>query len=90
MAPPYNMAAPNIPSRIRPRRAGLPRSASGRSKAIRAKMPPSPRLSARNTKTMYLSEMMSTSDQKISDRMPRILSGVAGKGCLPEKVSRRT
>ena len=38
--------------------------------AISARMPPSPRLSACITSSTYLTVTISTSDQKISDRMP--------------------
>src|SRR3546814_4634582 len=48
----------------------------GLSRASRARMPPSPRLSARITSSRYFSETTTTSDQKISDRMPNTRSGV--------------
>jgi hypothetical protein len=41
-----------------------------------AKIPPSPFLSARRTKVRYLIATTTTSDQKISERMPRIAPGV--------------
>ena len=44
--------------------------------AIKAKMPPSPLLSARKTYATYLSETISVSAQKISDRMPITFAGV--------------
>ena len=39
-------------------------------------MPPSPRLSARMMKVRYLNVTMKLSDQKTSDRRPRMLSTV--------------
>src|SRR3954470_16568925 len=42
-----------------------------------ARMPLSPLLSARMTKRMYLIEMMSVSDQKMSDSTPSTFSCVA-------------
>ncbi len=40
--------------------------------AMSAMMPPSPRLSARMMTSTYFTVTVSISDQKISDRMPRI------------------
>jgi len=42
---------------------------------VSARMPPSPSLSVRITKTKYLMLMMITSDQKMSESTPRTLSG---------------
>ena len=50
-------------------------------------IPPSPRLSARITKTTYLIETTTISDHTISDRMPSTFSGVSGIGWLPAKTS---
>jgi len=55
--------------------------------ASRARMPPSPRLSARRTIEMYLNETTKLSDQKISDSTPRTLSCVTATPCGPEKHS---
>jgi hypothetical protein len=44
--------------------------------AVRARMPPSPRLSARMTRSRYLSEMMSTSDQNTTDATPSAFTGL--------------
>ncbi len=43
-------------------------------------MPPSPWLSARMMKAAYFTDTTPTRDQKIRDRMPRMLSGVMGTG----------
>ena len=43
-------------------------------------IPPSPLLSARMMKTMYLIETMITSDQNTSDRMPMTLALSTGTG----------
>ena len=51
-------------------------------------MPPSPSLSARITNTRYLIEMISVSDQKISDSTPSTLSRVGAMPCVPWKHSR--
>ena len=64
-----------------PRKTGLSLTAC-EAKASIAMSPPSPALSARNTKTTYLSETMMVSVQKIMDKMPYTLSGV--KGTCPE------
>ncbi len=51
-------------------------------------IPPSPLLSARMMKTMYLIETMITSDQNTSDRMPRTFAASIGTGwCVPPKTS---
>ena len=59
-----------------------------------ARMPPSPSLSARMTKSRYLTETTSMSDQKTSDRTPRTLSASGATPCgaveaLLERVERR-
>ena len=46
--------------------------------AIKARMPPSPRLSACITSITYFTVTISTSDQKMSDRMPITSVGVIG------------
>ena len=56
--------------------AGLPRSASAPTSDIRARMPPSPRLSARMTNRQYLTETVMMSVQTISDRIAKALAGV--------------
>ena len=68
---PKNRHAPMIPTRAS---AALPRPsvATRIAKAMRAKMPPSPLLSALMTSTTYLMVTIIMSDQKISDRMPSI------------------
>ena len=43
---------------------------------ISARMPPSPRLSARITNTQYLIEIVTIKVQTIRDKMPSALSGV--------------
>ena len=72
MAPsPKNRQAPMMPSSMTMR---LLRSVSATRKAsaISARMPPSPRLSARRTKKTYFTVTVRISDQMIIDRMPRI------------------
>jgi hypothetical protein len=46
--------------------------------AVRAMMPPSPRLSARMIKITYFSVTVMFNNQKIVDIAPKTLSGVAG------------
>ncbi len=50
-------------------------------------MPPSPRLSARMISITYFSDTTIISDQKISDRPPRMFSGVSGMPWPGAKVS---
>ncbi len=71
MPSPKNRQAPVMPTSARMLRVPVPRETRCAS-AISARMPPSPRLSARITSSTYLTVTISTSDQKISDRMPRI------------------
>ena len=49
--------------------------------AISARMPPSPRLSACMTSITYFTVTISTSDQKIRDRMP--MTSAAAIGTAP-------
>ena len=69
----------------RPRR-GVAGASRGATSDISARMPPSPRLSARMTKTRYLIEMTMISDQKISESTPSTLSGVGGDAVLAVKA----
>ena len=84
---PYSSAAPKMPSMIRMER--FLASAPGRTSASRARIPPSPRLSARSTSAMYLKETTKLSDQNTSDSTPRTFSGVSGTACFPLKHSLR-
>ena len=73
---PYSSAVPNSPSMMSAQR-GLRFSApTGVTSAVSARIPPSPRLSARRTKMPYLTEITSTSDQKMSDSTPSTLARV--------------
>src|ERR1035441_4448468 len=79
--PEYRKAAPKTPRLIsNARRRLAPGERFGKANAINARMPPSPLLVARSTMAKYFSETISSSDQKISDRMPRTLSWGGGKG----------
>ena len=49
----------------------------------KASTPPSPLLSARRTSAMYLTEMMSISAQKMSERTPRTLARLTAMPCSP-------
>ncbi len=59
----------------------------GRASAIRARIPPSPRLSARMTTVRYLKVTTKLSDQRISERMPSTFCSLTGKPCGPQKHS---
>ena len=75
---PKNRQAPVMPISARALRRGLlvtPRWAS----TISARMPPSPRLSARITSSTYLTVTMRMSDQKNSDSTPMISRSVIGR-----------
>jgi len=68
---PQSMLAPNKIRRVpAPMARFLPAPESSRALAKRAKMPPSPRLSARVTKVRYFQLTTIISDQKMSERMP--------------------
>ena len=79
MAPsPYSSAPPRMPSAMIPVRPRPP--ASGRcmpTRAISARMPPSPSLSARITSATYLIEVVMIRVQTISENKPSATSGVA-------------
>ena len=64
---------------------GLP-SPWGRTSARSARIPPSPRLSARITTVRYLRVTTKLSDQKISDSIPRTLPLVTGTPCGPDEA----
>jgi hypothetical protein len=83
------MAGVMVPSPKRsaaPKRAAMTtgvrrpdRDARGDASARRAKMPPSPRLSAERMKTTYLTVTTAASDQKTSDSTARMLSAEAAR-----------
>ena len=83
---PYNSAEPNRPAATsrRPKPRGVP---LGRASARRARMPPSPRLSARITIDRYLNVTTKLSDQTISDRMPSTFCSFTGNPWVPKKHS---
>src|SRR6266852_5330299 len=66
----------------------LPASPRAPTSDISARMPPSPRLSARITSTRYLIEMMMISDQTMSDSTPMTFCGVGRTPCSLRKHSR--
>ena len=89
---PYSRAAPNSASQMT--RFFL-RSSSRMpllfcsSRASRARMPPSPRLSARRMNPMYFTLTTLISDQTISDSTPTTFAGVGSTPCSPLKHSFR-
>ena len=110
MPSPYSSAAPNRPSMtsiigcarrqvVRVDAVGRlvgrwPRRRGRATSAISASTPPSPSLSARMTKSRYLTETTSVSDQKTSDRMPKMFAGdgrhaVGQRHALLDGVERR-
>ena len=86
---PYRRAAPKSPSRIRTFLDPTSSSRRGATRAVSARMPPSPSLSARNTKRRYLTDTTITSAQKISDRTPSTLVGSTASPYPRRKLSRR-
>ena len=58
----------------------------GRASASSARMPPSPRLSARMTIVRYLNVTTKLSDQKMSERMPRTFGSSTGKPVRPAEA----
>jgi hypothetical protein len=61
---------------------------SGRTRARRARIPPSPRLSACRTTARYLTLITRISDQKIMERMPKMCLGSGSIPCSGLKHSR--
>ena len=88
---PYSSAAPKIPRIVNSHtaRVAFARSRSGKARAISARMPPSPRLSARSTNAMYFTDTMSISAQKISESTPRTFSCDASTPVGPRKQLRK-
>ena len=89
MPSPYSSAAPNIAPR---KTTDCIRGDSlARDPAIRpssAKMPPSPRLSARRMNPTYLTVTTTVSDQKISEATPNRFTSFRAMACWPLKHSR--
>ncbi|CAB4574090.1 unannotated protein [freshwater metagenome] len=56
--------------------------------AVRARIPPSPWLSAFMTKVRYLMEMMMTRAQKASEATPKAYTGFEASRCWCSKASR--
>ncbi len=75
---PYNNAVPNTPSITRPAICRLLRAVCITS-AVSAKIPPSPRLSARMTSARYLTEMITINAQKAMEATPRALVSTTGR-----------
>ena len=74
MPSPYRSAVPNTPSDTKmPALATVPGLLRGITREVRAKMPPSPRLSARMTNNRYFTEIMRINDQKASEQTPNTL-----------------
>jgi hypothetical protein len=63
------------------------RECCGATSEVRARMPPSPRLSARSTYARYLSDTTTISDQNTSEHAPITLESLTSRWC-PWKVSR--
>ncbi len=59
----------------------MPRETS----AVSARIPPSPRLSARMMSVTYFAVTMMISAQKMIDRIPSTFAGVSATGCSPAK-----
>ena len=53
-----------------------------------ARMPPSPSLSARRTKTTYFSDTIAISAQKISETSPRTWAGAGGCPVAPSATEK--
>ncbi len=88
MPSPYSRAAPNTPSAIMSARRRLLPFASWNANDSSARMPPSPRLSARSTNSTYFVQTMSTSVQTINDSTPNTFVGSTPTPWLPAKHSR--
>ena len=89
MPSPYRSAAPMRPRAMSTARRRRRCDVFLRMSASMARMPPSPRLSARMMKTMYLKLTTRISDQRISDSTPYTLSGVGVSPYSGLKHSRR-
>ena len=82
MPSPNSNAVPNRPSRTRiPRRAWRTVAvvSPGAISAVRARIPPSPSLSARSTNSTYLMPMISTSVHTMIDTAPSTLTSSTAK-----------
>ena len=78
MPSPYRSAVPNKPITTKTRRRGRLFVVRGRINAVRARIPPSPWLSARMTRSRYLMVTTITRDQTIKDSTPKMLASMTG------------
>src|SRR5664279_1733450 len=83
---PYNRAAPNNP--IESIMIYFLVFFLGRTKAINARIPPSPSLSALKIINKYFMLMTRIKDQKIKDKIPKTFSSVTFIPCGPAKQTR--
>ena len=86
MPSPYRSAEPEQSGAISSRPVPVD-GPLGRTSASSARMPPSPRLSARMTMERYLKVTTKLSDQKISDRIAQHVLGGHRKAVGPKKHS---
>ena len=75
---PKKIAVPKMPTKRSLRRSGGRSRTACEASASMAIRPPSPLLSARRMRTTYLTETMTVSVQKTSERTPKTFSGVSG------------
>jgi len=87
---PYSSVAPKMPMAISRRRLPVPAALQGRTSASRARIPPSPWLSARITTRTYLNAITISNDHTISDSTPSTGTGSAPIGPPAPAVSTAT
>jgi hypothetical protein len=86
---PYSSDAPTMPSRTR---SGNPAPLLKRSEATSdssARIPPSPSLSARRTRTTYLSDTIAISAHKIRETIPRTSAAVGAASPVALSVTEK-
>lgn len=76
---PYSSAVPNTPRVTTAPTAPVTVPIFGMTSAVKARMPPSPWLSARITSVRYLIEITMTSAQTTTDASPNTLASVTAK-----------
>ena len=83
MLSPKNSAAPKAPAKVTIQRTPEPSRMPLETREVRAKIPPSPLLSARMMMNTYLIITTSTKAQLISDRTPSTVCEISAPGAPP-------
>jgi hypothetical protein len=85
---PMSREVPKRPRRMSAQRPPRRIALTGVTSEVRARVPPSPRLSARSMKRRYFAQITRTSAQKTRERTPRMFSGAGPTPCSSRNAAR--